>query len=230
MTKRVQMYVAAIHALGVTIAAACLSDPSRPADLFLVAALVLCALISTQKLRIPGMEGTLSGGFAFILLSIGKLGAEETVLMAMVAALVQSLWRCARRPQWYQVTFNVAALVSCAWFTHHAVHVLIPGSAPFAVVAQLCVAAMLLLVLNTFLVAVVLWLIEGGGLSVLWSRCRFWALPYYLAGAALASGILVGTAAGPAWTSLLLAPAITLVSGYYRQYVEMQQELSSSRS
>lgn len=220
MPRKAQLYIAGIVASGLIVLASSLFASGLKVDLYLAATLLLSALISAQKLKIPGINGTVSGGFAFILLSIGKLDAEETVLVALVAALVQSMWKCTRQPAWYQVAFNVSTLILCSWFAHHAVHAFVPGASPAGVVAQLAIAALLLLVLNTFAVAMVVSLIEGGGVAALWDRCRFWALPYYLAGAGIASAILVGTASGPAWTSLLLAPAISIVAGYYRHYLE----------
>lgn len=220
MPRRALFYISAVIGLGSLLLVWALATGNTSVDTFFAASLLLGAVVSAHKVKLPGMNGTISGGFAFVLLAIGRLTWEQTVVMAAVTALVQSLWRPQQTPKPVQVAFNAANLIACAWFAFHAAHTLVPDALGMAVAAELSVAALLLYVMNTFLVSVVICLVERGSVARLWSLCRFWAFPYYLAGGLLSSSILVGTAEAAIWASLLVAPAVAVVASYYRQYVE----------
>src|SRR5712672_2109429 len=70
----------------------------------------LALLTSTFKVRLPGLTGTISASFLFILIATAIFSFSETVLLAGTASIVQSLWKTKRRPKVVQVAFNAAAL------------------------------------------------------------------------------------------------------------------------
>ncbi len=218
MPRRALLYISAVTAIGALLLAWALTTGNAMVDPFFAASLLLGAVVSAHKVNLPGMNGTISGGFAFILLAVGRLDWEQTVVMAAITALVQSVWRTKQTP--IQVAFNTANLIVCAFFAHHAAHTLVPDASGAAVAAQLCLAALLLYVTNTFLVSVVICLVQRAPLAKLWELCRFWAFPYYLAGGLLSSSIIVGTANTAMWSSLMVAPAIIVIASYYRQYLD----------
>ena len=65
-----------------------------------------------MKVRLPGMESTLSVHFLFVLLGILELSLAETLVIGCSAVLVQSVWKTKRKPQPIQVVFNVSATAS----------------------------------------------------------------------------------------------------------------------
>src|SRR5262245_59393432 len=71
---------------------------------------VLALLTSTFKVRLPGITGTISVNFLFVLIATAVFTLAETVLMASFACVVQCLWKTKRRPQMIQVLFNVSVL------------------------------------------------------------------------------------------------------------------------
>jgi hypothetical protein len=215
MPKRALLYISAVTALGTLVLGWALAMGNATVDPFFAACLILGAAVAAHKIELPGMDGTISGGFAFILLAIGRMGWEQTVVMAAVTALVQSLWRTRQTP--LQVAFNVANLIVCSWFAHMGAHALVADDS--AIAAQLCVASLLLYFANTFLVSVVVCLVNHGSLARLWDNCRFWAFPYYLAGGLLSSAIIASSGNTMLWVNLTIAPAIIVVASYYRQYL-----------
>src|SRR5579863_529804 len=54
--------------------------------------LVIAAMAGTMKVRLPGIEGTMSVHFLLILLGILELSLPETLMIGCVAALVQTVW------------------------------------------------------------------------------------------------------------------------------------------
>lgn len=54
---------------------------------------VIAVLASTMKVRLPGMESTMSVHFLFVLLGILELSLPETLAIGCAAALLQSMWK-----------------------------------------------------------------------------------------------------------------------------------------
>jgi hypothetical protein len=66
---------------------------------------------SLLKVKLPGITGTVSLNFLFVLVGIVELSVSETVIMASAATLVQCLWRPKERPRFGQVLFNVTNVI-----------------------------------------------------------------------------------------------------------------------
>ena len=69
--------------------------------------LLIAILAARLKVRLPGITGTMSVNFLFILLGILELGFAETLILGTAAILVQCFYR--DRPQPLQMTFNICA-------------------------------------------------------------------------------------------------------------------------
>src|SRR5450755_2062223 len=67
----------------------------------------IAVLASRMKVNLPGITGTMSVNFLFVLLGILELSFSETLILGCVSILVQSLYP--DRPNAIQVTFNICA-------------------------------------------------------------------------------------------------------------------------
>ena len=63
-----------------------------------------------MKLRLPGLAGTYSLNFLFVLIGIAYLGLPGTRVAGCAAVVAQSVWNTQRRPTLVQVLFNMANL------------------------------------------------------------------------------------------------------------------------
>src|SRR6185436_6093213 len=90
--------------------------------------LLISALSSGLKVRLPGIHGTLSVNFIFIFLAVVELSLSETLVIACVAALLQSCWKARAGRQPAKMFFNFSNMV-------------IAAAASFAVYHQLSWAA-----------------------------------------------------------------------------------------
>jgi hypothetical protein len=59
--------------------------------------LAVAVLASSLKVQLPGIDGTMSVNFLFILLGVMELSLPETLVIGCTATLVQSVWH-ARKP------------------------------------------------------------------------------------------------------------------------------------
>jgi hypothetical protein len=216
MTKRTQLYTGLTIASGAALVGSCLVSEGAVghSDAYLVYCL-LALLSSTLKIRLPGITGTISVNFLFILISIAVFTFSETVLLASAACIVQCLWRPKSRPRIVQVSFNVAALAISSGASYRLSHLFTKTPAAHLGVL-LAVAASFYFTADTMLVSGVLSLVHGKSLFAVWQQCYLWSFPYYLAGAAIA-GLAVETDREFGWAmSLLILPLMYLVYVFYR--------------
>src|SRR5271167_2557237 len=177
----------------------------------------IAVLASRMKVNLPGITGTMSVNFLFVLLGVLELSFSETLILGCVSILVQSLYP--DRPNAIQVTFNVCAgalSTALAYLVYnHPLSNLLVDSRPLL----LGVAACTYFVANTGSIATVISLTEGKRLSKILVECYFWSFPYYLVGAGIA-GVIGWFNQTFYWeTSLLLVPAIYVIYRSYRLYL-----------
>lgn len=181
-------------------------------------ALVLALLASMLKVRLPGITGTISLNFLFVLASTALFTFAETVLLAAGAGLIQCLWRARKRPQLIQISFNVATLAISSGAAYRLAYFLAPMQLHLA--AFLVVAASFYFTANTLMISGVLALIQGKSLFSMWQQCYLWSFPYYLAGAVI-SGFVVETERSAGWILALLALLpMWLIYVFYRIVVK----------
>jgi hypothetical protein len=179
----------------------------------------LAIFTSSWKVRLPGITGTISVNFLFILIAIAVFSFSETVIMAGTACVVQCLWKPRRQPRVIQVLFNIATLAISSGTAYRAAHA-IAGRYEAALPVLLALAACFYFTCNTLMISGVLSLVEGKGLIAVWKQCYLWSFPYYLAGAVVAAIIVYcGRAAG--WAMPLgILPLMWMIHLFYRNCVQ----------
>ncbi len=189
-------------------------------DLFrFVCYLAVALLASGLKVQLPGIDGTMSVNFLFILLGVLELSLPETLLIGCTASLVQSVWQTRKRLDPFKVLFNVAGMMANASaLTYISYHWLV-GRSGTSKPILLMVAALVFFFANTLPISIVIALTEGKSSRKVWKECYFWSFPYYLVGAAAVGLVgVVNRSAG--WeTSLLVLPLIYWVYRSYRLYL-----------
>src|SRR5437588_1009459 len=80
--------------------------------------LVLGLFVSSMKVSLPGVTGTLSVLFLFVFIGVIQLRLPETLVIGLAATFVQSLWR-ARKPKLIHLGFNIASLAIASTATYY---------------------------------------------------------------------------------------------------------------
>ncbi len=181
-------------------------------------------LASHFKVRLPGITGTISVTFTFILISIAELTLPETLLVAGVSTLFQVLWRTASRPNPAQVGFNVASITIAAASAYLAYHSAWLNSAQASVPLLLIVGAASYFLVNTFSVSVIIALTEKKQIWEVWHHNFFWSAPHYLVGAALAALIHYEDLYWGWQSTLLTCPVVYLVYRSFGLYLGRLEE------
>src|SRR5215467_3386174 len=178
--------------------------------------LLVAVLASRLKVNLPGITGTMSVNFLFILLGILELSFAETLALGCFAILTQCFYR--DRPRAVQVVFNTCATsiaIGLAYIVYHVTFFHVQNNPAVLLVAT----ASTYFVANTLPVATIISLTERKSLRHIWSDCYFWSFPYYLVGAGVA-GLVSWLNRVVDWqTSLLILPAVYLIYRSYRLYL-----------
>ena len=223
MSTRTKIFVAATTVIGTWVLASALWHWQSANLLRFSCYLLVAVLASGLKVRLPGIDGTMSVNFLFILLGILELSMPETLIIGCIASLMQCFWLAKQRPNPVKVTFNVGMManaIGLSYYTYHRMAFMLGEGKPMA----LMFAALVYFVANTLPVSIIIALTEGKSYRKIWSECYFWSFPYYLVGAAVVGLVgYVNRHAG--WqTTLLVLPVIYWVYRSYRLYLDRLED------
>ena len=220
MPTKAKIYIGVIVVLGFALLGVGLFLQPRFPDLpRYLSYLLLALLASTLKVRLPGITGTISANFVFILIGIADFTLSETLALGGAAILLQCVWRTKSRPRFIQVVFNIAALTISIAAAYQVSHFTVALARADSLSALLVLAACTFFLSNTLLISGVLCLMEGKPLKKIWQQCYLWTFPYYLVGSAIAGLVTVSGRAMGWEAALLVLPLMYLVYTFYRLYL-----------
>jgi diguanylate cyclase (GGDEF)-like protein/putative nucleotidyltransferase with HDIG domain len=181
---------------------------------------LLLALVSSGlKVSLPGVTGTMSVSFLFILAGMVELGPFETMVLGIGSALVQVYWHARKRPPIYQLLFNLAAISIAVRVAEEALHSRVADALGGSLPVRLLLATASYFLANTIPIACAISITEKRNLFRVWRECYIWSLPYYLLGATLVC-ILRWVNQNLGWEfSLLAMPVAWVVYRSYRLYI-----------
>jgi len=217
MRLQARIYIALVVSLGLTCLATADWRMEHPA--LFGCYLAICIFASGMKVNLPGILGTMSVSFLFVLLGIQDLGAGQTMMIGCSGALVQCVWRPKNTLRPVQTVFSVAnlavAIYGAHYFYHWPVFLGLTHGTPISLIA----ASLIYFFLNTAGVAAVIALSESKSLVDTWRNCYFWSFPFYLLGASVAWVFSLLSDRGHLQSSLLLVPVIYVIYRSYRMYL-----------
>src|SRR3954464_760089 len=179
--------------------------------------LLVALLASRLKVHLPGITGTMSVNFLFILLGILELSFAETLVLGSTAIMVQCFYR--DRPSAVQVTFNICSSAISIAVAYEVYNLTLFQGHMASHIILLVAAASAYFLANTGSIGAVIALTEKKSFRRIWVECYFWSFPYYLVGAGIA-GLLAWFNRMYEWeASLLVFPAIYLIYRSYRLYL-----------
>jgi diguanylate cyclase (GGDEF)-like protein/putative nucleotidyltransferase with HDIG domain len=181
--------------------------------------LLVAVLASSLKIQLPGIDGTMSVNFLFILLGILELSLPETLLLGCTATLAQCLFGTKQKLVPIKIVFNVFSMmanaIAVSYFAYHSLQQVLGAGT----LLLLVITALIFFGANTVPVAVIISLTEGKSAHKVWAECHFWSFPFYMVGAAIVFGVgFLSKQVG--WqTSLLVLPLVYWVYRSYHLYL-----------
>src|SRR5579871_788664 len=219
MPMRARVYIALTAMAGIAMLGNAFLHWQSHDPLRFACYLVIAAMAGTMKVRLPGIEGTMSVHFLMILLGILELSLPETLMIGCVAALVQTVWNLNQRPKPVRIIFNVLSMtVNAVWISYYSYHALekpLNHSLPLLLVVAVCVYFLS----NTMAVSIVISLTERRSLRKIWTETYFWSFPYYLVGAAVVALVSVANRRIGWESALLILPVMYWIYRSYHLYL-----------
>jgi hypothetical protein len=180
-----------------------------------IAYVLLACLAGAMKVRLPGMHGTYSLSFLFVLIGAIELTFSETVMIAVPSMVVQCVWRPAVKPPALQVAFNGAACGLSAAVAYFAGRVRPHDQ----VVLNLLLSAGAYFLTNTVLASLAVSFAQSLVFQRVWGAWFRLSLPYYLTGIVVA-GVIIFFNRHFGWLfSLVLLPVMYLEYLLYRSKI-----------
>jgi hypothetical protein len=114
MSTQTKLFVGITVSLGMVVLCSALWHWQSADFTRFVCYLAVAVLASSLKVQLPGIDGTMSVNFLFILLGVMELSLPETLLIGCTATLVQSVWHARNRLDPVKVLFNVFGMMANA--------------------------------------------------------------------------------------------------------------------
>lgn len=182
----------------------------------------LALMTSAWKVALPGVKGTMSVNFLFVLVGTAQLSAGETLLMSVLAVVAQYFYRIKAKgsDRLIQAAFNVSSVAIAVRVATLTFDVVTPAFPVLEFPFRLALTAIAYFLCNTVPVSIIIALTENKSLLTTWRTCFFWSFPYYLVGAAI-SGLLWAVKMAAGWqTAVLLVPLVYVIYRSYGNYLE----------
>jgi diguanylate cyclase (GGDEF)-like protein/putative nucleotidyltransferase with HDIG domain len=218
-----RLYIAAVVTSGLICCAVAIYDWSCPEPTRYISYIAVAAFASALKVTLPGITGTMSVNYVFILLAIIELSYTQTLLLACIAISIQTGWR-ANNTKFVHGLFNWSSMANAATGGYLVYRM----GAGFGVSPPLSIAAAAsaFFLINTISVAGVVSLSEGKNVFRTWHTCYFWSFPYYLVGAA-AAALVSECNKRVGWQMFVLV--LPVVYFFYRSYSLYLGKLASEK-
>jgi len=180
--------------------------------------LLLGAATSRTKVKLPGINGTMSVNLPFMMIAAAQLSLFEAVTVALVSATLQSIPQRGGQFQPVKVLFNASTIVlaagAAAILLHNGKLLSMHGS-----VALLAACGIFFLV-NTLPVATIISLTEGSGMMRIWSSIIHLSFPYYVACTGVTSMVTIVSQHVGWQAPLAVLPVMLLMYRSYQRYFE----------
>jgi diguanylate cyclase (GGDEF)-like protein/putative nucleotidyltransferase with HDIG domain len=175
---------------------------------------------SLFKVRLPGIQATMSANFLFILVGILDLSYPETLLMGCLGGLAQSLWQAKPRPRLIQIVFNFANLAISISIANQVFHSHFAYNIGLRWPLLLAGASTTYFAMNTMSVSGIIAMTERRNPILVWKECYLWSFPYYLLGALIAGGVSIINRSMGWQVAILVLPVVYWIYRSYRTYLD----------
>jgi len=189
-------------------------ETSRPIELG--ALLVMTLAASRLKVKLPGINGSMSVNVRYLLIVAVRLNAGEALLIAALAGLIQSIAALKNPATFVQALFSSAAItnsVAAAMLAFNFV-----SAHGFQGPLGITAAGAAFFFANTVQIALVLWLAEGKNPLRAWLGMARLSVPYYVLSTGVAAVVCAAVQFALWGEALALLPLMYSIYASYKVY------------
>jgi hypothetical protein len=182
---------------------------------FALAVLVLAAVTSRMKVKLPGINGNMSVNLPFLLTAVITLSSAEAVVIACVSTAVQCWPRKDAKCNPQQTAFNLSMMAFASCLASLIFHANWPGMQWNSSTLGLGLATATLFLGQTAPVAAIVAVSEGKAAGQIWWSLAHLSFPYYVVSAGVTT--MVQTVSSHLGWGLALA-VFPIMYGIHRSY------------
>jgi diguanylate cyclase (GGDEF)-like protein/putative nucleotidyltransferase with HDIG domain len=211
-----KLYIGFVVAAGFSCIAYALAHWTCVEPYHYVIYLGMALVAAVLKVSLPGVSGTMSVSYVFVLLSMMDFSYPETVVVACLSMVLQSVWHTRLRFKPVHLLFSVGSVAVAVTVGNTVYHV----SAGWGqVLLSIAIASTSYFLTNSLSIAAVVALTESKNMRRVWQECYMWTFPYYLVGGAIAAVISVSNHRLGWQTTVLGLPVVYVIFRSYRLYL-----------
>ena len=214
-TRRIKIFIGAMMLASVITAGYAEFESHTLHTYFALAVLVLAAVTSRMKVKLPGINGNMSVNLPFLLTAVVSLSSAEAVLVACVSTVVQCWPRKAAKFNPQQMAFNQSMLAFASCLASLMFHAHWPGMQWSSSTLGLVLATATLFLGQTAPVAAIVAVSEGKAAGQIWWSLAHLSFPYYIVSAGVTT-MVQAVSSHMGW-GLALA-VFPVMYGIYRSY------------
>jgi hypothetical protein len=211
-----KIFIAAVIVTGTAVLVNGLRHWNTNRPLELAALLIMTLIASLLKVKLPGINGSMSVNVPFLLIVAVRLSPGETLAIAALASLVQSIPALKNRETFVQALFSSAAITNSVAAALLAFQLASRQSllGPLAITA----AGAAFFFANTVQIAAVLWLAEGKNPFAAWLGMARLSVPYYVLSTGVAAIVCAAVQFALWGEALALLPIMYSIYSSYKVY------------
>ena len=188
---------------------------------FATGVLILAAMTSRLKVKLPGIDGNMSVNLPFLLAAVVYLSAAEAVVVTCVSTAVQCWPRKDAKFNPQQMAFNLSMTAFASCLASLIVHANWPGTSG---TAGLALATATLFLAQTAPVAAIVAVSEGKAAGQIWWSLAHLSFPYYVISAGVTT-MVQALSAHPLWgLALAVFPVMYAIYRSFRTYFTRMAE------
>lgn len=223
-TRQIRNCIGFMAAAAVSVTAYSVIE-SHSLHLYLsITVLALAALTSRMKVKLPGINGSMSVNLPFLLVAIVNLSAAESVVISCISIFVQCLPKRGARLKSEQMIFNLSMIAFASCLANLVFHAASQSGAAWSLPLALALATVTMLFGQTVPVAAIVAISESKPVTAIWQDLLQLSFPYYVVSAGVLAMLqMVGSHLG--WTLALAAfPVMYGIHASYRFYFSRMAE------
>jgi hypothetical protein len=211
-----KMFIAAVVVTGAAVLVNGLLHwkTSRPIEM--AALLVMTLIASRLKVKLPGLNGTMSVNVPYLLIVAVRLSPGEALAIAALASLLQSLPALKTPASFVQALFSSAAITNSMAAAILAFNLV--SAHGFLRPLGITVAGAAFFFANTAQIAMVLWLAEGKNPLQAWLGMARLSVPYYVLSTGIAAVVCAAVQFALWGEALALLPLMYSIHSSYKLY------------
>ena len=211
-----KMFIAAVVITGAAVLVNGLLhwETSRPIEL--AALLVMSLIASRLKVRLPGINGTMSVNVPYLLIVAVRLSLGEALAIAALVSLIQSIPALKTSATFVRALFSSAAITNSVAAAILAFN--LASAHGFLDPLRITAAGAAFFFANTTQIALVLWLAEGKNPLQAWTGMARLSVPYYVLSTGIAAIVCAAVQFALWGEALALLPLMYSIHSSYKLY------------